>query len=577
MISKVNEQQTEVVFQNSSLDIFPNGIFEQLPNLKTVDISRAELQKLEFRKTVQLEWLDASCNNIQSLSSTTFANTPNLAYLYLSRNLISELSNNLFDSLKKLKVLDLSHNIIKKVNDQNLFKNQVSLEFLYLNNNFIEEFFTNLINSKDLLKLDLAYNMLMQWAFRVLDSVNLDFSYMNNTQTLLKVNGNKEGLKIDGWTSLVRLRVETNRISTISANYNKIKFVEIDDPSLNLQSLKLKGNQMNDISNITRVPTIQHLDLSDNPLLEFKENTFENMKELRYLALRKTRLVTLSSNFFSPLNRLNYFDISENWISSVDFKWFRNMFNLQNLQLEKNLIFEIKNFEGTKEILPNLETIAIARNPFECQYLIILMQLFQKIRVQMVISENMSEANQTNLRGFSCTDMGKVSKETQLQYQYHMGFPSVINPLADPNNSLHINSSTETIPSEISDSFQFPQNQLTAIMDTVKVILNITSDTQLLVQSKESNYSNVYNLLQDKFNKIDEGLNKSDHYVLAINRTIANSRIGDESTSNGLTFCTLFCAVVGTLSLIILIFIVAKVWYLRKSSYSVLQCEMANI
>lgn len=533
----------EVVFKNSSLRSFPNQIFDIFTDLKILDISRSELQELEILQRVELEWLDASQNNIQNLSINSFANTPSLIYLYLSRNRISTLNSHLFDSLTDLQVLDLSHNNLKDVVDNSLFTKLSALKFLLLNNNNkLNEFRANLAHSEDLIKLDLSNNQIKQWTFFLSSSgkVNLDFS-----------NAIKMKHEIDG-NHVTTLKLIAP-MSSVRANYNHYKYIEIN-PNIKIISLELKGNDLIDISNITRVPSIQHLDLSENPLMELKKNTFENMTELRYLGLRKT-LVTLKTNFFSPLHKLNFLDISENKISSLDFKLFRNMFNLKNLQLEKNLISKIENYEDTKEILPKLETIAFAGNPLECQYLMFLITYFQIIDVHMEIGENLTEVVETNLRGFSCKDMSKVPKEIQLQDQYQRSIN--VNVICDNSNKSHeqtLKSVQEMMQSVISSSSEMNQDNMITILHAL----------QKLFTEMHLNSSNVTKMLQDNLNKINERSNQNDKFLQWIKYTLFDGEIKDQQTLRKMRTLLLCCAVLFVSSVIVLIIVVAKNWSCKK-------------
>lgn len=424
---------TKIGFENTNLTTFPNHLFSTFTTLTRIDVSKTRLKKLDIiGMQMKLDYLDASRNEISELLINAFSSVPNIVSLYLSRNQIQVLPQNIFNGVPKLQVLDLSHNKIAVIRQDNLFARLAALRIIYLNNNGMATMRMSFTNSTNLQEYDGSHNELKDWSLTFPSNskviLNLANCGLKNTYSSAADKGE---LTVDGNT--IEFMKITGVVTKVSANYNKIKFIDID-PTLNVDTLELRGNSLYDISNITKVSSIQVLDLSENRIISFEKNAFEKMTSLKYLNLRKTML-TVDSTFLAQQRHLVFLDISDNSIHQFDLRWLKYLLNLQILRLEKNLIAEILNYEDIKEILPNLNSISIARNQFRCKHLWTLLQTFKDLKIGIIVNTDMAEVGNSNLQGISCYDSEGLPELVQKQNRYSLksaqvNIPEIsVNPL----------------------------------------------------------------------------------------------------------------------------------------------------
>lgn len=180
------------------------------------------------------------------ITPTTFKNATKLKVIEMIGNKLGVLEDFIFMDCKKLRVLDLQMNRIESI-EQNAFYGLENVEKIWLNYNRIKfiEFYT----------------------FATIKSVKYLYLMENRLESLI-IKGN---------------------IEKIVADENSISNVWIESPVI--FSIKLKFNNLTDFSNLTNLPTLEYLDVSNNHL---SKNLRVDGLKLDCLDLQNNNLETLT-------------------------------------------------------------------------------------------------------------------------------------------------------------------------------------------------------------------------------------------------------------------------------------------
>lgn len=233
--------------------------------------------------------LDVEANSLTLLGPDSLNGLSGLQQLNLAYNNLSVLPNGLFDKLLELRVLRLDNNRLKTI-PENAFVNNLKLEELRLSHNPLLHFLPNYIRpTTELRRLDLAgcglYSLPVE-AFtfaRHLEQLELSSNRFDKVPTLSLLTIS---------SSLKRLTLSHNPIIVLDENSFKglvaIERLELCEmphlvdilPYTFAQQLELRELKINDNPhlyyidrlafsssgrrNVTRVPKLEHLELSHN-------------------------------------------------------------------------------------------------------------------------------------------------------------------------------------------------------------------------------------------------------------------------------------------------------------------------
>ncbi|CAK1547943.1 unnamed protein product [Leptosia nina] len=195
-----------------STDLFnlPADLFTNSTNVRKINLSDAKLATLpeDLFSNLQLDSLDLSYNLLEVLPATLLREQKNLVKLDLSNNKLKVLPVGLFNSMNKLKTLNLSRNQIGSL-DVNIFQGLTKLKELNINYNTLQKLpyaiFEYVPELKELL---LAHNNL---SFPCVPSPLyqdvLLTSPLNSLMQLVKVDLSYNNLEAicDDWRNLVFL------------------------------------------------------------------------------------------------------------------------------------------------------------------------------------------------------------------------------------------------------------------------------------------------------------------------------------------------------------------------------------
>ncbi|XP_058835670.1 uncharacterized protein LOC131692569 [Topomyia yanbarensis] len=288
-----------------------------------VDCSGLGLSELPHFPQTDVQILDLSENMFTSVPAE-LSQFSKLRYLDLSSNLISDLPPHSLEGLSSLKQLNLATNNIS--NWANIFPNELLRKTL-----FLEE-------------LSLAENPFT--------------SFSSNEVSLVLVSA-----------SLKYLDLSNCKITKISGK-------EVIQGLVNLEHLKLTGNPIHGISDMTS-SSLKTLDLSSCKLSSLQPTALSGLESLGYINLAKNHRLSLSAHGNVTSQSLKRINLSNCNMDSIDLEGFPNLMTailrgnmirqltrdsfasnqlLENIDLSYNAINSVQNdaFRGLKH-LKNLD------------------------------------------------------------------------------------------------------------------------------------------------------------------------------------------------------------------------------
>lgn len=330
---------------------------EYLVNLKDLDLSYNQLDKLNLSKNVNLENLNISHNKFTELNINELTKLKKIDFSYNS------FTNIYLGYNESLKEVILNNN---KLSTLNLSKNK-ALEVVNISHNN----FTSLNTSNNIFirNLNISHNNFKSYEFKHLidlQELNID----NNDFTLFDLSSNVKLKKIEASNNhlkeidltnlegLTDLNLENNNLETIDLTKNK-----------SLKTLNLSGSQISKI-NLDKNILLTILNLNDTGL---KEINMDSLSELTYLNLGHNFLTEISL-IKNP--KLKEIYLQENLLENISLKEQKDLETLvvysnklTNLDLRENtklLALRVQNNLLSKldtSFLQNLKLLALSSNP----------------------------------------------------------------------------------------------------------------------------------------------------------------------------------------------------------------------
>lgn len=361
-------------------------LFIQFSNLKEFNIpfyGTAELKLNQF-KMKYLEKLNATHNNISSISTECFDNSPDIVDIDFSFNLFNSISGNYFRSATKLQKINFSNNKIFSV-DSDSFQVLPELVVLDLSNNLIKSINVESLRNNTRLKvLRLDDNPL-----KSIDCSIFSLSEVYAFSSVLNLNCSTE-IQIDLNSETYILVRDVKKSSEL--RYSKENFKSV-------QFLNISGNNLKNTQDVIKLLgfSLQILDVSSNYIGKLNGTTFKNLNNLQTLNLSLTNLSNFYFNTFYHLNKLKSLDLSYNRLKKVNFMPFlRNFKNLHTLKLEANELTEIDSVDTVN--FPQLTYLGISKNLFSCHYLSRFLRRWEDLQ----LFHNPSD--QSHIDGVDCYD-----------------------------------------------------------------------------------------------------------------------------------------------------------------------------
>ncbi|XP_013403978.1 insulin-like growth factor-binding protein complex acid labile subunit [Lingula anatina] len=311
LISNLDDTVFEKLQALTDLDLSYNmlreitdGPFEELWELKSLDVTRNYIQRFEISSSLEslealnlsgnsltdlgsipllsrLNLLDVSHNRLQALRADLFSRSNNLKSVNFSSNIITEVSANTFTSHAP-DIIDLSSNKITRL--ENYGWTHKEIHALMLKNNGIRSISNDAFAGLRWLKvLDLSKNSLQDIHPEV-------FKDLQNLENLILSDNNLGGMLQSA--SQAYLFNYLRSLKTLYLDANNI--------------LVLNNNLFKNITSLSS------LDLSQNSMQNISETLLENLHSLKYLNLSCNNFRTFPVATFKELSSLEELDISHN-------------------------------------------------------------------------------------------------------------------------------------------------------------------------------------------------------------------------------------------------------------------------
>uniref|UniRef100_A0A8D9ETU7 Protein toll n=1 Tax=Cacopsylla melanoneura TaxID=428564 RepID=A0A8D9ETU7_9HEMI len=362
--------QTDIMDESFSVSIFGTHHVDQIsslnitcnPNMKTQSIIKenifahvTRLRELSIENCKIILWPSATLSGVSNLKNLT-VRTRNVDW----SDTILELSKDSFQTVKYLEWLDLSLNNIYILPD-NIFCSVLNLMYLNISYNHLNDIrvlqFSDIlspISVEDSKSPDAGTNFTTQMPVPTVKACTY------NLRTL-DLSGNQIPVMPSNGFSLLKfleqLYISSNNINIVGEGaLNGLDKLQVLDMSRN-KIVQLPENLFRNCSSTIRIISFQK-----NSISALSAGLFKNLTHLISLDLSQNQIsdVWINNNTFSGLIRLVMFNLSHNRINKLDETLFQDMYTLQVLSLEHNVI----------EILPpnifkplsNLHTLHLSFN-----------------------------------------------------------------------------------------------------------------------------------------------------------------------------------------------------------------------
>jgi len=129
-------------------------------------------------------------------------------------------------------------------------------------------------------------------------------------------------------------------VSCRNLGLESIPLTDIPDPT-KVRHFDLHGNSITEVVGLSRLSSLEYLDLSNNQISATEDDAYVGMTNLKYLHLQDNQISMLTQSSLNPLKSLLHLDISHNDISHLDDMTFYNLTNLLRIDLSGNHIESI--------------------------------------------------------------------------------------------------------------------------------------------------------------------------------------------------------------------------------------------
>lgn len=401
-VQKINGSYNE-------LSQFPRGFLKYYPELFEIDYSHNQMESIllsEFDGAFKLKRIHLAYNRIRSLQSDDFVNVVELEFIDLRHNQIQYYWADVFRYNNYLQTIHLDNNPLEYFNCRDFFKSSIatiSIPWSSLRN-FILTFcddvkFDVFVNSnrdgfvattkgnyeihcqeesfQQIAYLSVAadqvkdISMLMQCIGPSIEDITLDGSSL----------GKMSSAMLRRFTNLKRISLRNTHLTKFDFSWliNQRQLKELDISNNNLKTLhnvplsqfltcltrlSVAGNQLEHLTDLIEnwPSSITSLDLSGSVLGKINSTTFDRLKQLTELRLRRTDLeISDSGNPFEQLQGLTNLDISFNNLETIDFKLLSSTLNKSKVFLASNC--NIKNvLTLTQQLGEDLEVLDLSGN-----------------------------------------------------------------------------------------------------------------------------------------------------------------------------------------------------------------------
>jgi Leucine-rich repeat (LRR) protein len=296
--------------------------FSKLKKLSVYGLSSVDRDF--FRQFPNLESL-SFCGKLHDIESGSFDSLTNLTALHLRSNNMEHLDVDLFKSLNQLVSLDLSQNPLKLISSR-FFANLAALNELILDRSELFDLepntFHGLVNLNKLVLRSNKFTHLNDASFKGLKNLTqLDLSSNKLTEI------NEETFRDS--CNLIKLDLSYNQLIDIRLGLNNESGLQ------QLKCLNLSGNKLEKFE--INLRNLEELDLNSNETLtRLRPGVFENLSNLKRLRLDRCSLKVVDANTFEGLLSLEHLNLTNNGLEDIGVGTFDLMENLKILNISKN-------------------------------------------------------------------------------------------------------------------------------------------------------------------------------------------------------------------------------------------------
>lgn len=323
-----------------------------MPNIQVLIIetpqnySHLNLANLKISNLAWLQINNATQSNF-SINSIRLLNISNSIYESNANDFLQQLQ----PCAAHLESLDLSHNEISNF-DGAWLAGLASLKRLRLAFCSLKTINLSYEYLGQLESLDLSHNQL--------ESLENVFDQLKNLKSLdLSANPNLVSLNERTFAKLGNLeRFDLQHVHVDLSCTNQIDLFQVFS---NLTILNISNANLREIDPSMFTPTrvLQQLDLSHNNL-RVEQETFWNLKNLRFLDLTSNNLRQIRNGVFRHLKQLDTLNISYNRLRSLSSQTFEGLESLRKLSILNN---KLENIEpGTFSLIDSLEEVQLNKN-----------------------------------------------------------------------------------------------------------------------------------------------------------------------------------------------------------------------
>lgn len=370
------------------LSLDPN-LLKTLPNACAVDFSGLGISNFDvlYHKnvisgkvdtpTLSITSLNASHNQLSQIPNASLAKMPNITEIDFSFNKFTSLHCIDFDGAFQLTSIDFSNNNISILEIDVLSKQQ-NLEILNLNDNAITRLNrSHFMNNTKLKWLNLQNNPLIHFNFNI---------FSPNVKSITVHLPSR---------SIHTLDVSCRRKNCLFKRFNDADYFE------NVRLFNASGNQFRNISELLEKlgSTLRTLDLSRNFVNELNISVLAEFPNLEQIKMSHANLSRTGFETFAYQSKLKLLDLSYNRLSDLSPKFACPRFvNLESLNLEGNQLTAIDSV--VPALFPNLSTLSISRNRFNCLYLKSYLEQWENAENFRFVGN--AESFEINIKGVDC-------------------------------------------------------------------------------------------------------------------------------------------------------------------------------
>ncbi|XP_051244214.1 chondroadherin-like protein [Dicentrarchus labrax] len=217
-----------------------------------------EIESGAFRGMRNLFYLYLSDNDLTSLDPGAFAGAPELTYLHLEGNRLAQFPGSAVALLPNLFVLHLERNAISKLEPTGLLSSVTpKLRELYLTNNTITSIAKGALDSAFLGTLHLDSNQLTEMPTHAL----------SEAPNLEELSLSRNSIRWVGANAFQPISQSLKRLYMDQMGMEKMSREALVGLGPRLKALTVRGNQLEELPDLSPLTGLEVVDLQDNPLL----------------------------------------------------------------------------------------------------------------------------------------------------------------------------------------------------------------------------------------------------------------------------------------------------------------------